>query len=211
MVVHERSRFNGGGKYLFATGSYLSAHQQTLASSRRYITHRLNSLPTNAIQQRIPLRTDLCDRTHEPSMVLNLDTSRNSRRSLSVRTLLLVASIAAIGPLRTVTVFDCLVPSSSAITFKVRAFPLFGGDLQTTRAIPPCFNQVTQCKPGSLTYYSTQIPHCLQLIRCYALCVQPLTGVIGILEMFKLCDQVFCYKLCNALFTCCASTEAIFS
>ena len=137
MVVHERSRFNGGGKYLFATGSYLSAHKQPLASSRHYVTHGLNSLPTNANQQRIPLRTDLCDRAHEPSMALNLDTSRNSRRSLSVRTLLLVASIAAIGPLRTVTVFDCLVPLSSAITFKVRAFSLFGGDLQTTRAIPP--------------------------------------------------------------------------
>ena len=85
----------------------------------------------------MPLRTDLCDRAHEPSMALNLDTSRNSHRSLSVTTLLFVSSIAALGPLRTVTLFDRLVPSSSAITFKVRAIPLFGGDLQTTRAIPP--------------------------------------------------------------------------
>ena len=137
MVVHESNRSSGGGKHLFATGSYLSAHKQTLASSRRYTTHGLNSLPTKAIQHRIPLRTDLCDRAHEPSMALSLDSPRNSSRSLSVTTLLFVASIAAIGPLRAVTVFGCLVPSSSAITFKVWALPLFGGDLRTTRTVPP--------------------------------------------------------------------------
>ena len=161
MVVHESNRSSGGGKHLFATGSYLSAHKQTLASSRCYTTHGLNSLPTKAIQHRIPLRTDLCDRAHEPSMALSLDSSRNSSRSFSVTTLLFVASIAAIGPLRAVTMFGCLVPSSSAITFKVWAFPLFGGDLQQHAQSPPCFNRVTQHEPGSLTHCSSQLPHCL--------------------------------------------------